>query len=155
MSVLLPFMFHGLYVVNHVFEKCWTMTFRFREFINCDMSNSTETEMNSISYDDFAKVHMRVGKIIKVENFPKARRPAYKLWIDFGTYGVKCSSAQITVHYKPEDLLNRLIVGVTNFPRKQIADFFSEVLVLGASQQDGSIVLLSVDHEVPLGSQIS
>jgi len=121
------------------------------------MTNSTEAdaEFSSISYDDFAKVHMRVGKIIKVENFPKARKPAYKLWIDFGTYGVKCSSAQITVHYKPEDLLNRLIVGVTNFPRKQIADFFSEVLVLGASREDGSIVLLSVDREVPLGSQIS
>jgi tRNA-binding protein len=119
------------------------------------MTNSTEAETGLISYDDFSKVHMRVGRIIKVEDFPKARKPAYKLWIDFGSYGVKCSSAQITVHYKPEELLNRLIVGVTNFPRKQIADFFSEVLVLGSAREDGSIILLSVDKEVPLGSQIS
>jgi tRNA-binding protein len=118
------------------------------------MSKSENTD-TLISYDDFAKVQMRVGKIIKVEEFPKARKPAYKLWIDFGPFGTKCSSAQITVHYKPEDLLNRLIVGVTNFPRKQIADFFSEVLVLGSAREDGSIILLSVDKEVPLGSAIS
>lgn len=119
------------------------------------MTKSTDTETITISFDDFAKVHMRVGRVIRVEEFPKARKPAYKLWIDFGPYGVKCSSAQITVHYKPEDLIERLVVGVTNFPRKQIADFFSEVLVLGSSREDGSIVLLSVDQEVPLGSQIS
>jgi tRNA-binding protein len=119
------------------------------------MTKSTDLENVQIGYDDFAKVHMRVGRIVKVEDFPKARKPAFKLWIDFGPYGVKCSSAQITVHYKPDDLLNRLIVGVTNFPRKQIADFFSEVLVLGAAREDGSIILLSVDQDVPLGSQIS
>lgn len=119
------------------------------------MTKSTDAEIASINYDDFAKVQMRVGRIVKVEEFPKARKPAYKLWIDFGPLGVKCSSAQITVHYKPDDLLNRLIVGVTNFPRKQIADFFSEVLVLGSAQDDGSIVLLSVDQEVPLGALIS
>lgn len=109
----------------------------------------------TISYDDFAKVSMRVGRIIKVEDFPKARKPAYKLWIDFGQFGVKCSSAQITVHYQADDLLNRLVVAVTNFPKKQIADFFSEVLVLGSADENGSIVLLAVDKEVPLGSPIS
>lgn len=119
------------------------------------MTNAAEAETGLISYDDFSKVQMRVGRIIKVEDFPKARKPAYKLWIDFGPYGVKCSSAQITVHYKPDQLLDRLIVGVTNFPRKQIADFFSEVLVLGSSRDDGSIILLSVDKDVPLGAPIS
>lgn len=119
------------------------------------MTKSTDGVTNLINFDDFSRVHMRVGRIVKVEEFPKARKPAYKLWIDFGPYGVKCSSAQITTHYTPETLLNRLIVGVTNFPRKQIADFFSEVLVLGAAREDGSIILLSVDKEVPLGSQIS
>ncbi|HEY9678296.1 MAG TPA: tRNA-binding protein [Drouetiella sp.] len=119
------------------------------------MTENTVQNSETISYNDFAKVQMRVGKIVKVEDFPKARKPAFKLWIDFGTYGIKCSSAQITVHYSQEELVNRLIVAVTNFPRKQIADFFSEVLVLGASQDDGSIVLLSVDKDVPLGSAIS
>ncbi len=114
-----------------------------------------ESPTEMINYDHFAKVHMRVGRIIKVDTFPKARKPSYKLWIDFGQFGVKCSSAQITVHYTPEELLNRLIVAVVNFPRKQIADFFSEVLVLGSSAEDGSIILLSVDKEVPLGSPIS
>ncbi len=119
------------------------------------MKSPSESLTDLISYEDFAKVQMRVGRIIKVEDFPKARKPAFKLWIDFGKFGVKCSSAQITVHYTAEELLNRLIVGVTNFPRKQIADFFSEVLVLGSSAEDGSIILLSVDKEVPLGSPIS
>jgi tRNA-binding protein len=119
------------------------------------MKSPSETPADVIAYEDFAKVQMRVGRIIKVEDFPKARKPAFKLWIDFGQYGVKCSSAQITVQYTADELLNRLIVGVTNFPRKQIADFFSEVLVLGSSAEDGSIILLSVDKDVPLGSPIS
>lgn len=117
--------------------------------------NHTEVEESSITYDDFAKVKMRVGRIIKVEPFPKARKPAFKLWIDFGPFGIKCSSAQITVHYTQEELVNRLVIAVTNFPRKQIADFMSEVLVLGAELEDKSIVLLAADKEVPLGSPIS
>ncbi|MBP5971670.1 tRNA-binding protein [Brasilonema sp. CT11] len=87
--------------------------------------------MREISYDDFEKVKIRVAKVIKVEDFPQARKPGYKLWIDFGNLGVKKSSAQITKIYHKQDLTHRLILAVTNFPPRQIADFLSEVLVLG------------------------
>lgn len=107
-----------------------------------------------ITYEDFQKVEMRVGKVIRVEEFPKARKPAYKLWIDFGDWGVKKSSAQITDLYQPEELIGKLIVAVTNFPPRQIADFMSEVLVLGLATKEGSVSLLSPDHSVPLGNQV-
>jgi tRNA-binding protein len=102
--------------------------------------------MAPITYDDFEKVEIRVGKVIKVEDFPKARKPAYKLWIDFGNLGIKKSSAQITKLYQKEDLLDSLILAVTNFPTRQIADFISEVLVLGVVLEDGEVV--------PLGKRI-
>jgi tRNA-binding protein len=111
--------------------------------------------MNRITYDDFAKVEMRVGKIIRVEPFPKARKPAFKLWIDFGPeVGVKQSSAQITHLYDPERLEGKKVIAVTNFPPKQIADFLSEVLVLGVDSAEGGVTLLSPDHDAPLGTRV-
>jgi tRNA-binding protein len=107
-----------------------------------------------LTYEQFQMVEMRVGRIDRVEDFPEARRPAYKLWIDFGDFGVRRSSAQITVRYRPEELVGRLVVAVTNFPPNQIANFLSEVLVLGASDPDGAIVLLHPDASVPLGARI-
>ncbi len=105
--------------------------------------------------DDFQKLELRVGRIIEAEAFPEARKPAYKLTIDFGPLGIKRSSAQITDLYGLADLRGRLIVGVTNFPPRRIGPFLSEVLVLGASDAEGRIVLLEVEREVPLGSAIS
>lgn len=110
--------------------------------------------MTQITYDDFEKVEIRVGKVIKVEKFTKVRKPAYKLWIDFGDLGIKKSSAQITKLYQSEDLLNRLILAVTNFPPRQIADFMSEVLVLGVVLEDGEVVLIQPDRDVPLGKRV-
>lgn len=110
--------------------------------------------MPQITYDDFLKVEIRVGKIIKAEDFPKARKPAYKLTIDFGEFGVKQSSAQTTTFYKKEDLIGRLVTAVTNFPPKQIADFFSEVLVLGVVLDNNDVILLKPDFEAPLGKRI-
>ena len=107
-----------------------------------------------ITYEDFEKVEIHVGKIIKAEDFPKARKPAYKLWIDFGDLGVKKSSAQITKIYQQEDLINKSVLAVTNFPPRQIADFMSEVLVLGVVLDDGEVVLIQPDKEVPLGKRI-
>ncbi|BAZ19601.1 export-related chaperone CsaA [Kalymmatonema gypsitolerans NIES-4073] len=110
--------------------------------------------MTLISYEDFEKVEIRVGKIIKLEDFPEARKPAYKLWIDFGDLGIKKSSAQITKLYQKQDLTHRLILAVTNFPPRQIADFMSEVLVLGVVLDDGEVVLIQPDRDVPLGKRI-
>ena len=107
-----------------------------------------------ITYEDFEKVEIRVGKIIKTEDFPKARKPAYKLWIDFGDLGIKKSSAQITKLYQKEELINKSILAVTNFPPRQIANFMSEVLVLGVVLDDGEVVLIQPDREVPLGKRI-
>lgn len=107
-----------------------------------------------ISYDDFQKVEMRVGRIIKIEDFPKARKPAYKLWIDLGEFGIKKSSAQVTKLYTKEDLLNKLIVVVANFPVKQIADFQSEVLVLGSESGKDAVVLLEPGSESLVGSRV-
>jgi len=110
--------------------------------------------MELVTYKDFKAVQIRVGRIIKVEDFKKARNPAYKLWIDFGDLGVKKSSAQITKLYEKGDLLNRLILAVVNFHPKQVADFMSEVLVLGAVLDNDEVVLISPDREVALGSRI-
>ena len=107
-----------------------------------------------ITYSDFEKIEIRVGKIIQAEDFPKARKPAYKLWIDFGDLGVKKSSAQITKLYRLEDLLDKLILAVTNFPPRQIADFMSEVLVLGVVVDDGEVVLIQPEQDVPLGQRV-
>jgi tRNA-binding protein len=107
-----------------------------------------------IEFDDFLKVDMRVGRIVEVEDFPEARKPAWKLTIDFGEeIGVKRSSAQIT-NYAREELEGRLVVAVVNFPPRQIGPMRSEVLTLGASDVEGNVILLSPDSDVPLGARI-
>jgi tRNA-binding protein len=107
-----------------------------------------------IDYDEFAKVDMRVGRIVDVEDFPEARKPAWKLTIDFGQeIGVKKSSAQIT-NYPREELEGRLVVAVVNFPPRQIGPVRSEVLVLGASDEEGRVILLGPGSDVPLGARI-
>ncbi|MCH8465363.1 MAG: tRNA-binding protein [Roseinatronobacter sp.] len=110
---------------------------------------------NPISFDDFLKVDIRAGRIIRAEPFPEARKPAIKLWIDFGPeIGEKKSSAQITPLYTPEALIGRQVMAVVNFPPRQIGPFMSEVLVLGASDTEGRISLLAPDHDVPCGARM-
>ena len=109
----------------------------------------------TISYDDFLKVDIRVGKIIKAEAFPEARNPAYKLQIDFGDdIGIKKTSAQITQNYTLEGLQGTLVMAVVNFPPKQIGPFMSEVLVLGFQDENGHIVLSTPDKGVPIGGKL-
>lgn len=108
-----------------------------------------------IDWNDFEKVEMRVGTVIEIDDFPNAKKPAYKLTIDFGELGIKRSSAQITRLYTKDELLNRQIIAVTNFPPKQIANFFSECLVLGIVRNEGEVVLLSVDQKTTNGSRVS
>lgn len=113
-------------------------------------------EKPSITWADFERVSMRVGKVVRVEPFPEARKPAYKLWIDFGPYGVKKSSAQLPRWYPdPETLVGRLVVAVTNLPPKQIGPFLSEVLVLRAIQSDGRVILLQPDSDSELGAPVA
>lgn len=108
-----------------------------------------------ITWNDFEKVEMRVGTIIGIDDFPEARRPAYKLQIDFGPeIGIRKSSAQITLRYTKEDLLQRQVIAVVNFPKKQIATFMSECLVLGAVGAENDIVLLQPDAKVENGLRI-
>jgi tRNA-binding protein len=108
-----------------------------------------------ISYDYFAAVDIRVGKIIDVQDFPEARKPAYKLTIDFGPeIGVKKSSAQIVANYTKEDLLNTLVLGVVNFPPKQIGPFMSECLTLGVNDDAGNVVLVRPDKEAVIGAKL-
>jgi tRNA-binding protein len=107
-----------------------------------------------ISWDDFEKIDIRTGTIIAVNDFPKARKPAYQLTIDFGDLGIKKSSAQVTVHYTPEELLNRQIVAVVNFPSKQIASFISECLVLGIYDENKDVILLQPGKAVSNGMKI-
>jgi tRNA-binding protein len=108
----------------------------------------------SITWGDFERVDMRVGVVVDAQEFPEARRPAYKLWVDFGPLGVKRSSAQITRRYAPAELVGRRVVAVVNFPPKQIGPFLSEVLVLGAYDAAGDVILLAPDFDVPPGSRI-
>ena len=109
---------------------------------------------NIITFEDFTKVDLRVGTIVEVNDFPNARKPAYQLTIDFGYLGVRKSSAQITTQYKKEDLENRQIVAVVNFPKKQIANFMSECLVVGAVKEN-DVFLLHPESKVKNGSQVS
>lgn len=109
----------------------------------------------TITFDEFQAVDIRVGTIIDVQPFPEARKPAWKLWIDFGEdLGVRKTSAQITVHYTAETLVGRQVAAVVNFPPKQVGPFRSEVLVLGFSAADGAIVLIGPDRPVPNGNRL-
>jgi tRNA-binding protein len=106
------------------------------------------------TYEDFLKIDIRTGKIISAEAFPEAKKPAYKLRIDFGPLGIRKSSAQVTKDYTPKDLVGRLVAAVVNFPPKQVATFVSEVLVLGVVPEEGRVILLRPDKDSPLGKRV-
>ena len=115
------------------------------------MSGAGET----IGFDDFLKVDIRVGTVIKAEPYPEARHPAYKVWVDFGTgFGVKKTSAQATAHYTLDDLIGRQVAAVVNFPPKQIGKFMSEILILGFPDGTGEVILIVPDQWVPDGSRL-
>jgi len=108
-----------------------------------------------ISFDDFLKVDVRVGEVIRAEDYPEARKPAIKMWVDFGEeIGVKKTSAQVTAHYSPEKLVGKQVMAVVNFPPRQIGKFMSEVLVLGLPDEGGEIVLIGPDGPVPIGGRM-
>ena len=124
-----------------------------RSFVSC--FDAMPAESAPLSYAEFQRVDIRVGRIVQVEDFPAARKPAFRLQIDFGPgIGVKKSSAQLTRHYSREALLDRLVVAVVNFPPRQIGPFMSEVLTLGVPDQDGEVVLLVPEQDVPLGGRM-
>ena len=111
--------------------------------------------MSVISWEDFEKIDIRCGTIIEIKDFPSARKPSYQLWIDFGTdLGIKKSSAQITQYYKKDDLINKQVIAVLNFPPKQIAGFFSECLVLGVYDENNHVILLQPERAVKNGQRI-
>jgi len=113
------------------------------------------SEPNTITWDDFTKVDLRVGTVMRCEPFPEARKPAYKLWVDFGSeIGVRQSSAQITMHYTPEQLIGRQVLGVVNFPVKQVGPFMSQALVTGFTDENGAIVLAGPDLAVSNGARL-
>jgi len=114
-----------------------------------------DEQARTIDFADFLKIDIRVGRIVQAEPFPEARRPALKLWVDFGAeLGVKKTSAQLTVHYTPEGLVGRQVAAVVNFPPKQIGKFMSEILVLGFPDAQGAVVLIGPEREVPLGGRL-
>lgn len=109
----------------------------------------------TISFDDFLKVDIRVGKIVDVLEFPEAQRPAFKLFVDFGPeIGIKKTSAQVTQNYTPDDLIGKLVAAVINFPPKQIGKYMSEFLVLGFPDENGHVTLISPDKDVPIGGRL-
>lgn len=111
--------------------------------------------MAEITFDDFLKVDIRVGRVIRAEPYPEARKPAIKMWIDFGgDIGEKKTSAQVTAHYDPENLTGKQVMAVVNFPPRQIGKFMSEVLVLGMPDAAGEVVLVTPDQDVPLGGRL-
>lgn len=111
--------------------------------------------MAEISFDDFLKVDIRVGKVVRAEPYPEARKPAIKMWVDFGPeIGERKTSAQVTKHYTPESLIGKTVMGVVNFPPRQIGKFMSEVLVLGVPDAENEVVLLSPGQDVPLGGRM-
>ncbi len=111
--------------------------------------------MSEISFDDFQRVDVRVGTVVDAQSFLEARRPAIKLWVDFGdAIGVRKTSAQLTVYYTPEQLVGRQVAAVVNFPPKQVGKFMSEILVLGFPDADGAVVLLNIDKPVPNGGRL-
>lgn len=111
--------------------------------------------MDEISFDDFLKVDIRVGKVVRAEPYPEARTPAIKMWIDFGAdLGERKTSAQITAHYSPQELVGTNVLAVVNFPPRQIGRFMSEVLVLGVTDAAGGVVLIRPDHAVALGGRM-
>lgn len=115
----------------------------------------TDSGTEEIAVDDFLRVEIRVGRIVRAEPSPLARKPAYKLWIDFGDASMKTSSAQITAFYSCDELIGRLVLAVTNFPARKVADVSSEVLVLGVPLAEGNdVVLVQPDRQVPLGSRV-
>ena len=124
--------------------------------MSTDTSNATSTTtMDTIGWEDFTRVELRVGRIVAAEVFAQARKPAYLLQVDFGpALGIKKSSAQITVHYQPEDLIGKQVEAVVNFPKKQIGPVMSECLVTGFYDPDGAVVLCVPDKAVPLGSKL-
>ncbi|MGK7389482.1 MAG: tRNA-binding protein [Candidatus Cyclobacteriaceae bacterium M2_1C_046] len=111
-------------------------------------------ENNFIEINDFQKVHLQVGTIVKAENYPEARKPAYKIWVELNDGEVKTSSAQITSHYSPEELVNKQVICVTNFQPRQIGKFMSEVLITGFSDEYGDVVLAVPDKKVPNGKRL-
>lgn len=115
---------------------------------------SQDKNLELIQFADFLKVEIRVGTIVSVEDYPEARKPAYKLAIDFGEFGIKKSSAQITDHYQKEKLLGKQVIAVVNFPKKQIGKFISEVLTLGLPDENGHVVLLEPTHKIPNGGRL-
>ena len=114
-----------------------------------------EERAAQVTFDDFLKLDIRLGEVVRAEPFPEARKPAIKLWVDFGEpIGVKKSSAQITKHYRPEDLPGRQVLAVVNFPPREIGKFLSEILVLGVPDEEGAVVLIRPDLPSPKGGRL-